>query len=440
MAQHGILLLERGRKYLDGGPFARGVLLLSGGAVLGQGLTIIAAPLISRLYSPAEFGIFSVYLSILGFVTIIASWRYEQAITLPREVESAANVVAVAAAILAIQCVAVAIVAFAAGPALATWLKVPALAANLWLLPFGLAAAGLYQILNYWAIREQAYGLSARTKLSQSIVGIGLQVGWGFTLGGPFGLLLGDLAGRMAGNGSIIGFMRAESGPAFRAVSRAGMAEAARRYIRFPAMSGPSALLSGIGALVPVLTLTAAFGPVVVGTYAMALRMVGAPLALVGQSIGQVFVATGSLRAHDDPFAVERLFMSVLRRLAILGVGLVAIAALLAPPLFALAFDASWSEMGRYIQVLSPYFLLHFIASPLSGAYDICERQDVVFAAECARLALLLAVPVTVAVLRPSTLVTLGLLSAAGALGYGIYLAGAIYCVRAARERAPARP
>jgi O-antigen/teichoic acid export membrane protein len=50
---------------------------------LGQAITVLVSPILTRLYTPEDFGVFGVYASILGIVTVVASLRYEYALPLP---------------------------------------------------------------------------------------------------------------------------------------------------------------------------------------------------------------------------------------------------------------------------------------------------------------------------------------------------------------------
>ena len=55
-------------------------------------LTVLAAPLLTRLYSSEDFGLLSVYTSLLALIGVISSLRYELAIPLPEDDGEAVNV------------------------------------------------------------------------------------------------------------------------------------------------------------------------------------------------------------------------------------------------------------------------------------------------------------------------------------------------------------
>src|SRR5690606_29477155 len=73
--------------------FARSVSILVGGTAGAQLITIAATPLLTRLYTPNDFGVLAVYMSVLALFTVVASLRYELAIPLPESDDDAIHIV-----------------------------------------------------------------------------------------------------------------------------------------------------------------------------------------------------------------------------------------------------------------------------------------------------------------------------------------------------------
>jgi O-antigen/teichoic acid export membrane protein len=69
--------------------FFRNVAILAGGTAIAQALNVLTAPIITRLYTPNDLGNLSVYISIYSILVVVASWRYETAIPLPKDDETA---------------------------------------------------------------------------------------------------------------------------------------------------------------------------------------------------------------------------------------------------------------------------------------------------------------------------------------------------------------
>ena len=202
-------------KKLRKGSFVRGAATLAMGTAIGQVVVLLAAPLMTRLYTPMELGALAVYAAILSTLVVIASLRYQLAIPLPKE-ESAAHHLLLLSLLIAIGVSVLTMGAlFASKGAVASWTKSPAFERHFWMLPLSLLAASFYQSLNYWAIRNETFSLLAKTKVTQSAGMVGAQLGLGWAGAGPAGLFLGDAIGRAAGSGSLfLSVLRAKTVPA----------------------------------------------------------------------------------------------------------------------------------------------------------------------------------------------------------------------------------
>ena len=130
------------------GTMAKGVTAIAMGSGVSQVITLLAAPILTRLYSPADYGVLAVYTGILGLVIVIASLRYQLAIVLPRTDGSAASILVLALSVLFFNVVLAAIAVAFLGPSIGAWTNAPQLTPYLWLLPVGIALAGSYQIFN----------------------------------------------------------------------------------------------------------------------------------------------------------------------------------------------------------------------------------------------------------------------------------------------------
>src|SRR5690349_9462435 len=84
-------LLNSLKHFLSKRQFASSVILLASGTAFGQGLVVLASPLLTRLYRPADFGVLAVYIAIISIFDVIAALCYELAIPLPQDDVMAAN-------------------------------------------------------------------------------------------------------------------------------------------------------------------------------------------------------------------------------------------------------------------------------------------------------------------------------------------------------------
>jgi O-antigen/teichoic acid export membrane protein len=400
--------------------FRRSAALLVGSALAGQVLTVAAAPALSRIYSPADIGAFSVYTAAVAVLVTLVTLRFEAAIPIAGDDATAANLLAAALlAVASITALAGLALAFA-GPAGLRATHAEALRPYLWLLPLGLAAIGLYTTLAAWAVRVLAFGRLAWTTVTQSCLQLALQIGVGLAVAGPLGLVLGSVGGNAGGGGNLLRLLRLRDRTAFRSVSWAGVRAAARRYRRFALISSPSSTLSSASVLAAPILLAAFYGAHVAGWYALSQRVVGLPAVTVGGAVANVFYGRASQLGREEPAQLRRLFGRMAGRLALLGLIPFAALALVAPWLFAHAFGPEWREAGRYARLLVPLFYIQFVVSPGAQTIFVYERNELQLLLVTARLALGLGLLVTAHALgwAPAT--------AIGAYGAGLTAVGGL--------------
>jgi O-antigen/teichoic acid export membrane protein len=369
--------------------FARNVMMMSSATAVGQAIAILAAPVLTRLYSPEDFGVLGIYAAILGIVSVVASLRYEQAIPIPRRAGIAANVLVLSLSIVAATSLVSVAVIFAFGAEIAEWTNIPGQSWILYLVPLGVLLTGVYQVLNNWAVRQRSFSKIAGTTLLQGGSSTATQVALGVLGSGPAGLVAGQILGRSAGITSLARLVLADPSRPLRWVSRPGLFRVARRYRRFPQLFTWSALLNSIGLLGPAVVLAGFYGAAVVGWLGLVQRLLGAPTTLLGRSVTNVYFSESARLARETPAELEPLFARVLGKMALIGGVTIIPAGLVSPWVFPFIFGADWATAGRYALILSPMIFMQFLSSPFGVTLAVLERQDLAILRETIRIVLL---------------------------------------------------
>jgi len=359
------------KKHLPKNRFARNVSILAGGTAMGQGIIILTSPLLTRLYSPEDFGLLAVYSSLLGIIGVIVSFRYQLAIPLPEADEEAANVVVLSLLMVLGVCLFTGIIIFFWGQHIADLVNSPALAGYLWLLPVGLLPLGIYQVFNYWAIRTSSFSAIAKTKLSQSLGMVIVQLA-GYMLG-PVALLVGRVLGHAAGTASLGMLAVRERWEVFRSVRTEGVIRAARKYKRFPIYSTWEGVFNTAGMQLPPLLFAALFNASAAGIYMIAHRVLALPATLIGRAVADVFFSRASEERRNGNLA--SLVVDIHEKLANLAIPLAIVLIFAGPDMFTLVFGSEWRQAGYFAQWMAPWMCLVFIASPLSTLFAVLERQ-----------------------------------------------------------------
>lgn len=375
------------KKWLPVDSFLKNVSLLAGSTAIGQALLIGVSPLLTRLYTATDFGLLAVYGSMLSICAVATALRYDIAIPLPKRTDQAVHLLALAIGSVVITSGGIGLGFWLARDTVADLLNVPEFSRYMWLLPIGLLGAGIYQSLNYWAVRAQEYTVLGRTRITQSVAAATSQLGLGLLAFGPMGLVIGKILGRTAGVGSLALLLKKEAA-SFRKVKLKRMVVLAWRYRRFPAISVPGALLNNAGLYAPALLLSSFFGATVTGWFALAERVLKAPVSLVGNATQQVYIGEAAERARSAPKSMLALFDDTSLKLLLIGLVPALLAFILGPWGFEFVFGEGWRTAGVYVQIMSPMLLIRFVASPLSHTLNIIEKQHVLMVWEALRLLL----------------------------------------------------
>lgn len=423
------------RKTLLQAGFARSVAVLISGSVLGQGITVLSAPWITRLYRPESFGILSIYASILSIACVFSTLRFEQAISLPEDDDIALNLLALSLVSVMLTSLFMAGGLALVGPPALSLFRVDAIAAHAWTLPVGVLGAGINQSLAGWATRRRDFKAISQTKIAQSIACVSIQVSSGLFGAGAAGLLFGDVSGRIGGIGLLTRRLLGAYPRAHTAVSLEAMRASAIRYVKFPLLSAPSGLFNALTSQIPSLLMASVFGPAPVGLLALGNRIVASPLTLLGQAIGQVYLSTAA-RQRDNHALLERLYYNVLGRLVLVGTPIMLGLIVAGPSLVDSIFGPTWLEAGIYLRAMSPLLFLQFLVSPITNVYDIYERQDVLMGVEFVRGLLYISSALATVEFSFTPLQAVEAFSLGGTMGYLLSLIATWHIVtKAPRER-----
>lgn len=397
--------------------FARNVAVLAGATAITQGVALLASPLVTRLYSPQDFGVLATYTSVTSVAIVVAGLRYDVAIPLPEDDGSAAN-------LLALACISVVIVALVVGLALgfssdlvsSRFPRFAPVLAYRWLVPIGVVGGGLYQALNFWAVRRKAFSRVARTRVTQTSAMLLGQVALGLLALRPLGLLLADAVGRGLGTGTLARAALHEDGIALRTVSRARLREVARAYRRFPLFASWAALLNAVGLYVPPVLIAGYYGAGPAGQFALGQRLLAIPMALIGDAVAQVYLAESSRLARTAPTELASLLRRTVLRLAVTSALPLAVLAVAGPHIFGFVFGAQWAEAGVYVRILVGMVVLQLAVSPVSQTLNVLGRQSWQLAWDTCRAATVVLVFVAGA--------RLGLDARGAVLAYTVTMAG----------------
>ena len=175
--------------------FVGHVTTLAAGTAIGQILTVLVSPVLTRLYGPEAFGIFGVFSAVAGIVAIIATLQFDMAAVLPKDEKDGISLIVLAfilAMVTFATCLSASIVF---GGSLAQLLGFGNHKNILWMLAFLMLGIASVRILSNWALRTQQFFLLSLSSIVSVAVAIAFKVGAGLLGFGVAALLLGGIIG-----------------------------------------------------------------------------------------------------------------------------------------------------------------------------------------------------------------------------------------------------
>lgn len=350
-------------------PFLRSVSILSGSSALSMAVPILAAPMLGRLYAPAEYGSLAQYMAFSAILAVLATLQFQHAIIAEGSLRAARQIVW-----LCLACAAGAALLVLGGVALAWPLGLSKTAAGawIWMLPVSVLVAGVGTSGTFMANRMGRYRYMAAVPLLQTLTTVPLSITLGFAGWGSAGLLSAYFAGQMLQALAFGTFLR---GADLGAVPAPALLwRRARRHWKFSAFTLPSEFAGQINMQIPIFALTAIGAHASVGAFARARQLVSLPVTAIGGAVAQVFRSDASLQ-YRTTGNCRPLMLKTAGGLLAAGIGPCLLLIWLAPWLFEVYLGPNWREAGELARILAPMLLLRVVVSPLTTVFYFTDNQ-----------------------------------------------------------------
>jgi O-antigen/teichoic acid export membrane protein len=409
------------------GGFLRSVLVLVGGTAFAHAITALALPILTRLYTPADFSVLAVFSSLLSIVSVAACLRFDIAIPLPESDGEAFTLLMLALLCLLGFSGICSLIVLAAPSQIADVLGRSDILPYLCLLPIGVFLVGAYSTLQNWFVRKKQFALVARSRVAQSAASAGTQVGMAMGSYGGMGLVVGYLLNSGAAC-LALGYrlFREERVAQNRLdLSWRGLKQSFIAYSRFPKYSTWESLCNSAAIQLPVIMIAAlATGPEV-GYLLLAMSVIQAPMALFGAAIGQVYLSRAPQEHRNG--RLGEFTAEILGGLIRAGVGPLLVLGVVSPAAFGIVFGPSWERAGWLVAWMTPWFIMQFLASPLSMALHVTGHQKAALLLQLLGLFIRVLTVLVTATISQNYVTESYAIS--GFIMYSLYLGLVAYCV-----------
>lgn len=358
--------------------FSRNVLTLMTGTTIAQAIPIAISPILTRIYTPEDFGVFALYMALASILSVVATGRYELAIMLPKKDEDAMNIVALSIGISFFVSFISLIIVSVFNSQITNLLGNPEISNWLYFIPVTVLLTGVYQSFNYWSNRKKQYKRLALSRITQSGATATANLGMGSGGLGTSGLILGQILGQSVA-ATILGRMvwREDRGKVEQ-IKKLKIFALIKKYLDFPKINMFHAFLNDVKNLIVNVILIRCYSSFVLGQFYMVNRILLLPSGLVGSSISQVLYKEVSNKYNrKEDFSKD--ILNTIVKLFLFGLIPFFIIVFFGKEIFVFLLGKNWEVAGSFASSFALYVLFHFVASPISVVPLVVNKQKQAF-------------------------------------------------------------
>jgi len=347
------------------------------GTAIAQVIGFALSPVISRLFSPSDFGVSGSFGAISGIIAAGATLEYSQAIMLPKEKEKALNLLAfsfMCTLVVSFLCLLACLVAPTTINSImktdGTWPLMLLVAATL--------VSGVNSSCQAWAVRVKAFKHTSASQVIRSLTANGSRIGFGFLRTGAAGLIISNVMADMVASINLIRVLIPDVLRLRDRVRWHLIKQLAREYRDFPMYSASQNVINALSSGLPILLLTRFFGISVAGAYAFAMTVLNVPMGFILSALRQVLFQKASENQHQGG-SLAALYVKITAGLFATALLPSIILIIWAPQLFTWIFGPQWHLAGEFARSLIIWLAVYFCNVPAVLFARIIRIQRFVF-------------------------------------------------------------
>lgn len=361
------------KNFLPQSEFSKNVLTLMTGSTIATALPVAISPILTRIYTPEDMGILSVFIALSMVFGAIVNGRYELAVILPRNDDEAVNLFALSLIINFIISFILFLIVVIFHRNIISVLDNADIGTWLYYVPLCVFAIGFLNLLNIFNNRFKHYKDIAVASVYKSFVLIAFQIILGFSSSGAAGLIIGEFVSRFFANLKLLKNVGKDR-ILLRKITKDEMKAVLRKYSDFPKFDVPATLFNVSSFHVISILFTSFFSSSIAGFFYLTQRVLGAPVTLIATSIADVFKEKAA-RDFEQEGNARAIYLKTFKKLLILAFVMAIFLFFFIEDIFSIVFGEEWAVAGNYAFLMIPMLFLRFISNPLSFMFYIGEKQ-----------------------------------------------------------------
>jgi len=365
------------------GGFMRDIGLLLIGSGGAQLIVVAGAPILARIFKPAEFAALALLTSTVMIISRFSSLKYETAIATGRTRPEMGALALIAWRALVAVAVLSAIGALVCFPLLTERIGTQAAIFFCIALPLIVLFDGAIQIIITWSVRWREFKTVSANDVIRNGSSTATQAGLGLAGFSSAGLLLGQVIGTAMG--LLVLMHRQSTRELIHHARRGGQRRGrvvARRFIDFPLFQMPKAIMNAAGRSAPTILIASFYTAAATGSFFFALRLTALPAQLVSQSLGRVLLQRFAQRWTKQKLPITRLLLGATGFFFCIAAPLVLIMFAYGVPIFTFALGEEWRTSGAIAAWTVLWSAGTIVGTPAQMAMTVMRQNRTMLALE----------------------------------------------------------
>ena len=177
----------------------KNILKLISGEGIGRVIGFMAAPFITRLYTPSDFGILAIFASLCALCYPFCTLRYNIAIPLHPNEKVGINALAACLLILVVNTVIMCVTFIFFHSQILSLCSSENIDAFWYFIPLAFFFYGISEVLSYYSTRYRDFSIIAKVTVTQKIIGASTKIVLGLLHSNVIGLLIGNILAESGG-------------------------------------------------------------------------------------------------------------------------------------------------------------------------------------------------------------------------------------------------
>ena len=354
--------------------FSKNSISLMTGTAISQAIPAALSPILTRIYTPEEYGLIAVFLSVAGIFATMATAKYEISIIMPKSDKDAINIMALSFIITILVTIFSLLMVHFFNKDIVDFLEKPEISAWLYFIPFSVFISGITQSLMMWSTRKKRFKRISKNMILGTSVSSSANLSFGLYGFGALGLIYAMFLGQIASIIHLSSRSFRNDSNLFKYINKKSMIKNMKKYKKMPLFMLPNNLIDTVRIAGLNILVIQFFTTAILGQLTLAFKVIRVPMTLIYASLIQVFMQKLAVSKKEDYYELLSKFIG---KTVLIGIPLYTFMYFTSPPAFAFVFGEQWRFAGEVGSILSIWMFFHIMTNPAGYYLMFVNKQEV---------------------------------------------------------------